>query len=105
MRGICRQAVEVLVKDPDIQSRFGISHYYQLVVCVPLEDTIKLVSQDDEEDPVYFADYPIVVCVRELPKGMPEGSKISEVVQVTGLYFKLYQLQYKEQELTPAQGG
>ena len=101
VRGICRQAIEVLIDDPDIQSRFGISHYYQLVVFAPLEDTVNLRVGKEEEE-VSINEYQIVVCVRQLPEGMPSGPDINEVVQVTGVYFKLYA--YKSERFSQSDG-
>ena len=88
IRGICRQASKVIVDDADIQERFGMSHYYELVVFVSLETDIEFTRDDGES--AYFTEYPIVVCVRQLPEGMPIGPNIREPVQVTGVYCKLY---------------
>ena len=89
-RGVCRKAVEVMVKDEDIQQRFGISRYYQLVVFVELDGFIEMTSSDPEEESKFISEYPIVVCVRQLPPGMPQGPDINEPVEVTGVFFKLY---------------
>jgi hypothetical protein len=71
--GNVRRAVRVEVRDPDIVERFGIRYYYELY----------LFTADSQDNP-------IVVCVRDLPKGMPTGSGTSycQRVEVAGIMLK-----------------
>ena len=73
LRGRVRRAIRVEVRDPDIVERFGIRYYYELY----------LFTKDSQSNP-------IVVCVRELPKGMPIGSgrSYSQQVEVAAIMLK-----------------
>jgi hypothetical protein len=71
LRGEALRAIEVRVDDPDIVSRFGIHHYYE----------VEIVSGDSQNNP-------IVCCVAQLPEGMPLGDDIREGVRVTGFFLK-----------------
>ncbi|HWB10023.1 MAG TPA: hypothetical protein VG826_12395 [Pirellulales bacterium] len=71
LTGTARQAVLRRVEDRDIVARFGIDHYYEL----------EIFTQDSEGNPLTF-------CVRELPKGFPQGDRITEPVRVAGFFVK-----------------
>ncbi len=71
VRGEALRAIEVRIDDPDIVSRFGLRHYYELDVFTP----------DSQNNP-------LVCCVAELPSGMPEGDDIRENVCITGFFLK-----------------
>ncbi|HET6878647.1 MAG TPA: hypothetical protein VFI31_00650, partial [Pirellulales bacterium] len=71
LTGTARQAVLRRVEDPDIVARFGIDHFYEMQVFTP----------DSQDNPLTF-------CVRELPKGFPQGDRITESVRLAGFFFK-----------------
>jgi len=73
LRGEALRAIEVRVEDPDIVSRFGIRHYYELEVFTP----------DSQNNP-------LVCCVEELPSGMPQGENIRENICITGFFLKTW---------------
>jgi len=81
--GLARRATMVRVEDPDIVARFGIDHYYELEVTVELEGRLRW---RDEE----FHSFPMVFCVRRLPKGMPIGERINETVRIPAFFFKVW---------------
>ena len=89
IRGSVRRAVRVRVDDPDIQARLAIDHYYQLDMFVPLETPLQLVDPRDQTSSVYTS-YPVTVCVRHLPAGMPVGDPIHEEVRVQAFFLKLW---------------
>ncbi len=69
--GEALRAVRVRVDDPDVVRRFGIRQYYEIEVVTP----------DSQNNP-------LVVCVAELPEGLPLGDKIHESVRVAGFFLK-----------------
>lgn len=73
LEGTARSAIKVDVDDRDIVARFGITHYYQ----------IGLFTADSQENP-------LIVCVRQLPPGMPagDGPDYRETIRVTGFFLK-----------------
>jgi hypothetical protein len=71
LEGRARRAVHVKVADRDIVSRFGIREYWEL----------ELVTPDSQRNP-------LVVCVGELPPGMPTGSGINVPIRVVGFFLK-----------------
>ncbi len=81
--GIALRALLVRVDDPDIVARFGIDHYYELEMSVDLERPVKL-------DGELYGSFPVVVCVRQLPSGMPIGERIHEHVRVPAFFVKIW---------------
>ena len=81
LEGSARSVVEVPVDDPELAARFGISHYYQITLF-----TYGTPRQSDADS----QGNPLVVCVRELPSGMPIGDDpgYAAHVRVAGFYFK-----------------
>ena len=89
LRGRARRAILVRVEDPDIQSRFGIDHYFEVDVFVPLDVNVRFDDPDDPDGKL-FTDFPFVVCVPELPAGMPTGDDIHVPISFTGFFVKLW---------------
>lgn len=80
LKGVARWVMKVELANPrnpesnsDIITRFGIDHYYQVAIFT-----------DDSSD------NPIIICVRDLPKGFPSNGKLNEAVQVAGFFFKTW---------------
>ena len=75
LTGTARRVLRIRVDNPEIVSRFGIDHYYEMAVYT-----------DDSQD------NPIIFCVRRLPKGMPTGddARYGEYVRVAGFFFKTW---------------
>ncbi len=94
--GNVKRAINVRVPDGDVRRRFGIDHYYELQVFLDLEYLIK----DDAGNERRFQNYPITVCVRQLPGGMPEGENLRVPVNVNGVFLKIwsYASQYAESQ-------
>ena len=97
--GLARRAIKIHVDqntDADIVERFGIDHYYEIEVFVPLDMQVRFVdpSVSDDEGKV-FTDYPFAVCVPYLPEGMEQGEDIRVPVRFTGFFMKLLAYQTK----------
>ncbi len=94
LTGVARRAVRIRVDDPDIQERFGIDHYFEVEVFLPLEQNVRFVDPSDEDK--VFSDYPFVFCLRRLPEGMAVGDDIHQAVRISGFFMKLwaYQTQF-----------
>lgn len=78
LRGAAREVTLVHVSDPDIRTRFGIDHYYQIGLFTP----------DSQGNPVF-------VCVPQLPPGMPTGEGIQYVEEVEVAAFFLKSWSYR----------
>lgn len=88
IEGTARRAIRVEVDDQDIQSRFGIDHYFEIEVFTPLPQAVRFV--DDRGQERVFRDYPFVFCVTELPDGFPLGDDIRMEVRAAGFFLKLW---------------
>ena len=92
LAGYTRRVVKVRVEDPDIVTRFGIKHYYELEMFTP----------DSQQNPITF-------CVRELPRGMStrEGEQATENIRVAGFFFKTwaYRVPATADDSQPSGGG
>jgi hypothetical protein len=74
--GTARRAIAVVVNDPDIVERYGITKYYEVAIF----------TSDSQQNPILFD-------LLELPPGFPEGENIHVVVKIagtflTGFYYK-----------------
>lgn len=91
LTGLCRRITKIEVDDKDIQQRLGIDHYYELSVFVPIANPIVSQRAGDESTRKQFTnDYPVLVCVPELPPGLSVGEDLHQSVAVTGPFFKLW---------------
>jgi len=91
VRGTARRAMNIRVDDEDIHERFGIDHYYQIDVFIPLGDQkVRLGKQADGDGPTFTNSFPVTVCVLQLPPGLPEGTDIREEVSIPAACFKLW---------------
>lgn len=86
LTGTARRAVLVRVEDRDIIERLGIDHYYELQVF----------TSDSQDNPLTF-------CVRELPRGFPDGDRIIETVRIAGFFFKKWGFRSSEEAEPQAQ--
>lgn len=73
LSGVARRITKIVVEDPDIIERFGIDHYYE----------VALFTDDSQGNP-------LIVCVLELPEGMPIGDQISEAVRIPAFFLKTW---------------
>jgi hypothetical protein len=89
IRGTARRAIRVMVADPDIRQRFGIDHYYEVELFMPLEQVLRLVDPRDGQTRSY-ASFPVTICAAALPPEMPQGDEIRQAVEVDGFFFKLW---------------
>ncbi len=87
-----RRVQKVLVEDESVQQRFGIQHYYQIDLLLPLGDQeVRLADSPQQgESPVFRNTYPVHLCVLELPPGLPADPEVNQEMRVTGFYFKLW---------------
>ena len=81
----------------DIQEKYGLDHYYEVDMFLPLSRTLRLVDPRDQVAREYQT-YPVTLCVRELPDGMPEGSSIRQEISVDACFMKLWS--YRSQFMT-----
>jgi hypothetical protein len=94
VEGVARRAMRIAVTDADINSRYGIDHYYEIDLFVPLGDTSlrfgKSEKMPDKAGPVYRNTFPVTLIARELPAGLTTGEDIHEVVRADGVFFKTW---------------
>lgn len=75
LSGTARRAIKIFVDDAEIVARWGIDHYYE----------IGLFTGDSQDNP-------LVICVPELPPGMPPGEdyRYLEPIRVAGFFLKVW---------------
>ncbi len=100
--GTARRAIRIQVDDPDIVTRFGIRHYYEVEVFADTAVTVRFVDAEGGEDRVFHR-YPVVVCLPELPAWMPVGENIHQNVRVTGFFLKHWT--YRSPYMSAAHAG
>ena len=102
-RGTVRRITRIEVPDEDLQLRFGIRHYYQLDLFLPLGDkTIQIkLNPDDEQGLKFTSQFPLVACVTRLPpqlvtaqkqleQGTYAGKMLNESILIRGFFFKIW---------------
>jgi hypothetical protein len=94
--GRALQITKILVGEPEIRERYGIDHYYEIDMFVPLETTLQLTDPNDEAKQLTYHEYPVTVCVRELPEGLSEPDKpnvfesVNTDVTLPAVFFKVW---------------
>jgi hypothetical protein len=92
VQGIARRALKVAVTDSDIQTRFGIKHYYEIDLFVPLVGPTLQFEGDQKNaaKAVYENTFPATLIVPALPAGLPEGENLHELIRADGVFFKIW---------------
>jgi len=87
----CRDCTRVEVTDPDKRERYGIKHYYQLVLFPELKQSITL-TENTDDGPVkaVYERFPITVCAIKLPTGVSPQDVEGEAVSVDGTFFRVW---------------
>ncbi len=101
VQGIARRITKIAVGDTDIQRRFGIDHYFEIDLFLPLGDKTLRFGKDPtgEQNPVYSNSFPATLIVRQLPPSLRPGDKQYEHVATNAVFFKLwtYRSSYTQQ--------
>ncbi|HUE70791.1 MAG TPA: hypothetical protein VMP01_07865 [Pirellulaceae bacterium] len=92
VRGLARRVLRVDVPDVDIRRRFGIDHYFEVDLSLPLEQTIKLGADPIAKNQavVYEHSFPATICIRELPPGLAVGDDVRQSIEASAVFFKLW---------------
>lgn len=89
LQGLARRVIRIEVPDQDIRDRFGIDHYYEMEVFLPLPRQVRF---QDANDPVgkLFTEYPFVVCIPDVPGNIEVGEDVRVPVRFTGFFMKIW---------------
>lgn len=99
LSGTVRKVTKVEVPDYDVQQRFGLDHYYQIDMFMPLGDrSIQLKRSRDDDQPLVFEhSFPIQVCTATVPDKLKELINqplvgVAEIprIRVRGFFFKIW---------------
>lgn len=89
LRGTARRVVKIRVTDTEVRQRYGIDHYYEVEMFVPLEPSLRLIDAIDGSERVYHR-YPVTICCSALPTSMPQGDVIRQEIEVDAFLMKLW---------------
>ncbi|MEX2176677.1 MAG: hypothetical protein WD872_20085 [Pirellulaceae bacterium] len=92
VQGIARRITKIPVSDADVRRRFGIDHYYEIDLFVPLGDKTLRFGKPaaGEQAPVFRNSFPVTLVARKLPPGVPEGDNLAEPLRAEAVFFKLW---------------
>ena len=99
LSGTVRKVTKVEVPDYDVKQRFGLDHYYQIDMFMPLGDrSIQLKRSRDDDQPLVFEhSFPIQVCTADVPENLKELINqplvgVAEIprIRVRGFFFKIW---------------
>lgn len=92
LTGIARRISKLVVDDPDIRARFKIDHYYVIDMGVNLGEKSIRFGDDPtgEKNAVFHNDFPVTLCVRELPANLQPGDNVRELITAHGIFMKTW---------------
>ena len=94
VRGIARRITKVTVGADDIHKRFGIDHYYEIDLTVPLAKSLKVAkSADDKDALLYVNEFAVALLVPRLPEGIQAGENRHDQISADGTFYKLWTYQ------------
>jgi hypothetical protein len=84
--------MRVPVSDADVRTRFGIDHYYEIDLFLPLNGpSLRLGKPGEKADgPVFENEFPATLIVRELPAGLEESENVHQLVAADAVFFKVW---------------
>lgn len=96
--GEARQVTKVLVEEEDIRTRFGIDHYWQIDMFIPLPAGQKIRLDPNPDAPVYEREFPATLCVRDIPQDWKDGlgdeaasgAAVKERIAAPVFFYKLW---------------
>jgi hypothetical protein len=89
VQGIARRVTKVQVSDQDVQRRFGIDHYYEIDLFLPVGDkTLRFGKGDDS--PVYANTYPATLIALRLPPELAAGDNRNDSVRADAVFMKVW---------------
>jgi hypothetical protein len=98
LTGTARRVQRIAVSEEDLRQRFGIDHYYQIDLFVPLGDVEVRFGAGPKANrgPIFANNYPVTCCVLDLPQDLPAEDNIAIPVVLAGFFVKLwaYQTEY-----------
>ena len=119
IQGVARRITRIELETPEFRKRFGMDHYYEVYVYVPLGDAeVRLAGdKNDKQSLVIGNAFPITCNVTRIPpkwESIAKGSNdLHENVRITGFNFKLWAFQTQmlqryaaeQSELAAKKGG
>jgi len=90
--GTARRITRIDVPDSDIRVRFGIDHYFEIDLFVPLgEASVRLgEAGGNDKQPVFRNTFPATLIVRQLPPGLAAKDNLHEQIRAVGVFFKIW---------------
>ncbi|MCE9527961.1 MAG: hypothetical protein K8R36_18120 [Planctomycetales bacterium] len=94
IRGLARRITKVTVSAEDIRKRFGITHYYEIDISVPLDKPMKVAKSAKDKDSLLYAnEFPVVLLVPRLPPDLQVGENRHDQIAADGTFYKLWTYQ------------
>ncbi|QDU92693.1 hypothetical protein [Lignipirellula cremea] len=98
VRGTARKITRIVVDDADIRKKYGIDHYYQINIFLPLGEKSVVLGKNAENAPVYQGHFPAVVCVTEVTPSLAaealqaeaNGKIVNEEIAIPAIFFRLW---------------
>ena len=94
MSGRLRQCVPIQIVDSDRKAQVGLDHYYQVSLFPDLDGRGVVVRTSGNES-IKFDQFPVTVCLPQLPQGMTAAELEGRAVQVEGYFYRFIKYQSK----------
>ena len=90
VEGVARRIRRIEVPDADVQTRFGIDHYFEIDLFLPLGDAKIRLGEGKGEGPVFHNTFPATLVARELPPGSDADENLHEQIRAVAVFFKIW---------------
>jgi hypothetical protein len=91
VRGTALRITKIMFAADDIHKRFGITHYYEIDISVPIDKPIKVAKSAKDKDSLLYANtFPVSLVVPQLPPGLQVGENRHDQVVADGTFYRLW---------------
>ena len=92
LSGVARRITRIAVNDPDVRTRFGIDHYFEIDLFLPLQGPSLRLSKPGKpaEGPRFENEFPATLLVRELPAELVESENVHQAITADAVFFKVW---------------
>jgi len=94
LSGRLRQCVPIEIVDADRQQLVGLDRYYQVSLFPNLKGR-DVVVRTSKKESIKFEQFPVTVCLPQLPQGMTADQLEGRAAQVTGNFYRFIKYQSK----------
>lgn len=92
LTGVARRITRVAVGDADVRARFGVDHYFEIDLFLPLQGPSLRLSKPGQptEGPRFENEFPATLLVAELPPDLAASDNVHLSITADAVFFKVW---------------